>query len=141
LSSFRVKMTLRRLCKKQVRERCAPMGAHRSLSIRKVVMKLDLKNIKRVNIKLPDQFERDALRRQRALDDSGIVEQVDDLRINSNPADEPDELRAMLNMSVEPDYSDEKFADIVPMSVSEVLCPETFLWVARNFECVCGDSH
>jgi len=134
-------MTLRRLCKKQVRERCAPMGAHRSLSIRKVVMKLDLKNIKRVNIKLPDQFERDALRRQRALDDSGIVEQVDDLRINSNPADEPDELRAMLNMSVEPDYSDEKFADIVPMSVSEVLCPETFLWVARNFECVCGDSH
>jgi len=134
-------MTLRKLCKKQVRERCAPSGAHRSLSIRKVVMKLDLKNIKRVNIKLPDQFERDALRRQRALDDSGIVEQVDDLRINSNPADEPDELRAMLNMSVEPDYSDEKFADIVPMSVSEVLCPETFLWVARNFECVCGDSH
>jgi len=117
------------------------MGAHRSLSIRKVVMKLDLKNIKRVNIKLPDQFERDALRRQRALDDSGIVEQVDDLRINSNPADEPDELRAMLNMSVEPDYSDEKFADIVPMSVSEVLCPETFLWVARNFECVCGTIH
>jgi len=115
------------------------MGAHRSLSIRKVVMKLDLKNIKRV--KLPDQFERDALRRQSALDDSGIVEQVDDLLINSNPADEPDELRAMLNMSVEPDYSDEKFADIVPMSVSEVLCPDTFLWVARNFECVCGDSH
>lgn len=134
-------MTLWKLCKKQVRERCAPMGAHRSLSIRKVVMKLDLKNIKRVNIKLPDQFERDALRRQRALDDSGIVEQVDDLRINSNPADEPDELRAMLNMSVEPDYSDEKFADLVPRSVSEVLCPTENLWVARNFECVCGDSH
>jgi len=104
-------------------------------------MKLDLKNIKRVNIKLPDQFERDALRRRRALDDSGIVEQVDDLRINSNPADEPDELRAMLNMSVEPDYSDEKFADLVPMSASEVLCPTENLWVARNFECVCGDSH
>ena len=115
------------------------MGAHRSLSIRKVVMKLDLKNIKRV--KLPDQFERDALRRQRALDDYGIVEQVDDLRINSNPADEPDELRAMLNMSVEPDYSDEKFADLIPRSVSEVLCPTENLWVARNFECVCGDSH
>ena len=115
--------------------------AHRSLSIRKVVMKLDLKNIKRVNIKLPDQFERDALRRQRALDDSGIVEQVDDLRINSNPADEPDELRAMLNMSVEPDYSDEKFADLIPRSVSEVLCPTENLWVARNFECLCGEIH
>jgi hypothetical protein len=117
------------------------MGAHRSLSIRKVVMKLDLKNIKRINIKLPDQFERDAVRRQRSLDDSGIVEQVDDLLINSNPADEPDELRAMLNMSVEPDYSDAKVGDVFPISPSEVLCDETFLWVARNFECVCGENH
>jgi hypothetical protein len=104
-------------------------------------MKLDLKNIKRINIKLPDQFERDAVRRQRSLDDSGIVEQVDDLLINSNPADEPDELRAMLNMSVEPDYSDAKVGDVFPISPSEVLCPETFLWVARNFECVCGENH
>jgi hypothetical protein len=104
-------------------------------------MKLDLKNIKRVNIKLPDQFERDALRRQRALDDSGIVEQVDDLHMNSNPDDEPDDLREMLNMSVGPDNSDAKLGDVVPMSPSEVLCPTEFLWVARNYECVCGDSH
>jgi hypothetical protein len=104
-------------------------------------MKLDLKNIKRINIKLPDQFERDAIRRQRSLDDSGIVEQVDDLLINSNPADEPDELRAMLNMSVEPDYSDAKVGDVYPMAPSEVFCPKTFLWVARNFECMCGSVH
>jgi len=104
-------------------------------------MKLNLKNIKRINIKLPDQFERDAIRRQRALDDSGIVEQVDDLLINTNPNDEPDDKRAMLNMSVEPDHSDEKFADIFPMLPSEVLCHATNLRVARNFECVCGENH
>ena len=102
-------------------------------------MKLNLKNIKRV--KLPDQFERDASRRQRALDDSGVVIEIDELLVNSNPAQEPDELRAMLNMSVEPDYSDEKFADLVPMSASEVLCPQTNLRVARNFECICGNKH
>lgn len=114
-------------------------------------MKLDLSKLKRVTpiknnfktkkIVLDDEFERDALRRQRALDDSGVVVEVDDILINSNPADEPDELRAMLNMSVDPDYSDPKFADLVPRSASEVLCPTEYLWVARNFECLCGAIH
>lgn len=89
----------------------------------------------------PDQFERDALRRQRALDDSGIVEQVDDLSINSNPADEPDELRAMLNQNVSPDFSDEKIGDVLPMASFEVLCTQTFCWVPKNFECLCGNNH
>lgn len=116
-------------------------------------MKLDLSKLKRVtpiknNFKTKsfvlddvDEFERDAERRQRALDDSGVVVEVDDVLINSNPADEPDELRAMLNMSVDPDYSDAKFADLVPRSVSEVLCPTWNLRVARNFECLCGAIH
>ena len=54
---------------------------------------------------------------------------------------DPDELRPMLNMSVNPDYSDEKIADLVTRSVSEVICPTWNLRVARNFECLCGDIH
>jgi hypothetical protein len=116
-------------------------------------MKLDLSKLKRVNLVKNnfktksfvldevDEFEREDEQRQRALDDSGVVVEVDDLLINSNPADEPDELRAMLNMSVEPDYSDPKVADLVSKSVSEVLCPTESLWVARNFECLCGAIH
>jgi len=128
-------------------------------SNRKVVMKLDLSKIKRVtpiknNFKtksfvLDDNYEleREDERRQRALDDYGIVEEPEsdialeiDMRKQELGTD-PDELRPMLNMSVDPDYSDAKFADLVPRSVSEVLCPTWNLRVARNFECLCGAIH
>ena len=73
-------------------------------------MKLDLSNIKRIpkraEVKSDDAFERDAKSRQRWLDDSDVVPVDDDTDINTNPADEPDELRAMLNQDVEPDYLD-----------------------------------
>lgn len=73
-------------------------------------MKLNLSNIKRIPkraaVKSDDAFERDAKSRQRWLDDSDVVHEVDELLINTNPADEPDELRAMLNQNVEPDYLD-----------------------------------
>ena len=54
---------------------------------------------------------------------------------------DPDELRPMLNMSGDPDYSDPKVAELSSRSVSEVICPTEFLWVARNFECLCGAIH
>ena len=73
-------------------------------------MKLNLSNIKRIpkraEGKSDDAFERDAKNRQRWLDDSDVVPVDDDTDINTNPADEPDELRAMLNQNVEPDYLD-----------------------------------
>ena len=104
-----------------------------------------VKNIVKTKVVVFDdvdnEFERENEQRQRNLDDSGVVIEIDDILINSNPADEPDELRAMLNMSVEPDYSNEKIADLVPRSVSEVICPTWNLRVARNFECMCGDIH
>lgn len=122
-------------------------------------MKLDLSKIKRVNpIKnnfktksfvLDDNYEleREDERRQRALDDYGIVQEPEpdialeiDMRKQEFGTD-PDELRPMLNMSVDPDYSDPKFADLVPRSASEVLCPTWNLRVARNFECLCGSIH
>jgi hypothetical protein len=73
-------------------------------------MKLNLSNIKKIpkrqDVKSDDAFERDAKRRQRWLDDSDVVPVDDDTDVNTNPADEPDELRAMLNQDVEPDYLD-----------------------------------
>ena len=73
-------------------------------------MKLDLSNIKRIpkraEAKSVDAFERDAKSRQRWLDDSNVVPVDVDDDTNTNPADEPDELRAMLNQDVEPDYLD-----------------------------------
>ncbi len=73
-------------------------------------MKLNLSNIKRIpkraTVKSDDAFERDAKSRQRWLDDSDVVHEVDELLVNSKTADEPDELRAMLNQNVEPDYLD-----------------------------------
>lgn len=108
-------------------------------------MKLDLSNIKRIpkraEVKSDDAFERDAKSRQRWLDDSNVVHEVDELLINSNPADEPDELRAMLNQNVSPDYSDETIGDVLPMASFEVLCEQTFCWVPRNSECLCGSNH
>lgn len=108
-------------------------------------MKLDLSNIKRIpkraEVKSDDAFERDAEKRQQWLDDSDVVVEVDELLINSNPTDEPDELRAMLNQNISPDYSDETIGDVLPMASFEVLCEQTFSWVPRNFECVCGSNH
>lgn len=73
-------------------------------------MKLDLSNIKRIpkraEAKSVDAFERDAESKLRWLDDSDVVPVDDDTDINTNPADEPDERRAMLNQDVEPDYLD-----------------------------------
>lgn len=126
-------------------------------STRKVVMKLNLSKIKRVTpiknktksfvVDEIDELEREDERRQRALDDYGIVEEPEsdialeiDMRKQELGTD-PDELRPMLNMSVDPDYSDAKFADLVPRSASEVLCPTWNLRVARNFECLCGSIH
>jgi len=122
-------------------------------------MKLDLSKLKRVtpiknNFKTKsfvldevDEFEREDEQHQRALDDSGVVEEPEsdialeiDMRKQEFGTD-PDELRPMLNMSGDPDYSDPKFADLVPRSASEVLCPTEYLWVARNFECLCGAIH
>lgn len=122
-------------------------------------MKLDLSKLKRVtpiknNFKTKsfvlddvDEFERDAERRQRALDDYGIVQEPEpdiateiDMRKQETGTD-PNELPAMLNMSVDPDYSDPTIADLVPRSASEVLCPTWNLRVARNFECLCGAIH
>lgn len=102
-------------------------------------MKLDLNKIQRIT--KPDQFERDSARRQVWLDDSDVVHEVDELLINSKPADEPDELRAMLNQNVSPDYSDETIGDVLPMASFEVLCEQTFCWVPRNSECLCGNNH
>jgi hypothetical protein len=108
-------------------------------------MKLNLSNIKRIpkraEVKSDDAFERDAKSRQRWLDDSDVVHEVDKLLINSKPADEPDELRATLNQNVSPDYSDETIGDVLPMASFEVLCAQTFCWVPRNSECLCGSSH
>lgn len=94
-----------------------------------------------------DEIEREDEQRRRALDDYGVIEEPEsdialevDMRTQEFGTD-PDELRPMLNMSVNPDYSDEKIADLVTRSVSEVICPTWNLRVARNFECLCGDIH
>jgi len=94
-----------------------------------------------------DEFEREDEQRQRALDDYGIVEEPEsdvalevDMRKQEFGTD-PDELRPMLNMSVNPDYSDPGIAEVIGRSASEVICPTEHLWVARNYECVCGDIH
>ena len=94
-----------------------------------------------------DEFEREDEQRQRALDDSGVVEEPEsdialetDMRTQEFGTD-PDELRPMLNMSVNPDYSDSRVAEVVGKFASEVLCPTWNLRVARNFECLCGDIH
>ena len=87
-------------------------------------MRLDLSKIKRVtpvknNFKTKsfvldevDEFEREDEQRQRALDDSGVVEEPEsdialetDMRKQEFGTD-PDELRPMLNMSGDPDYSE-----------------------------------
>lgn len=122
-------------------------------------MKLDLSKLKRVtpiknNFKTKsfvldevDEFEREDEQRQRALDDSGVVEEPEsnialeiDMRKQEFGTD-PNELPAMLNMSDIPDYSDPQIADLVPRSASEVICPTWNLRVARNFECLCGAIH
>jgi hypothetical protein len=94
-----------------------------------------------------DEFEREDEQRQRALDDYGVVEEPEsdialetDMRTQEFGTD-PDELRPMLNMSVNPDYSDSRVAEVVGKFASEVLCPTWNLRVARNFECLCGDIH
>jgi len=122
-------------------------------------MKLDLSKLKRVNLVKNnfktksfvldeiDEFEREDEQRPRALDDYGVVEEPEsDLALETDMrkqefGTDPDELRPMLNMSVNPDYSDPTVAEVVDRLVSEVLCPATNLRVARNFECLCGDIH
>ena len=122
-------------------------------------MKLDLSKIKRVTpvknsfktksfvLDEVDEFEREDEQRQRALDAYGVVEEPEsnialetDMRTQEFGTD-PDELRPMLNMSVNPDYSDSRVAEVVGRFASEVLCPTWNLRVARNFECLCGDIH
>ena len=110
-----------------------------------------VKNIIKTKVGVFDDVDNDIEsedeQRQRTLDDSGVVEEPEsdialevDMRTQEFGTD-PDELRPMLNMSVNPDYSDEKIADLVTRSVSEVICPTWNLRVARNFECLCGDIH
>ena len=98
-------------------------------------MKLDLSKIKRVT-PVKNNFKTKSF----VLDEIDEFEREDEQRKQEFGTD-PDELRPMLNMSGDPDYSDPKVAELRSRSVSEVICPTEFLWVARNFECLCGAIH
>ena len=82
----------------------------------------------------------------KSLDDYGVVEEPEsdigleiDMRGQEMGTD-PDELRPMLNMSGEPEQH-EREGTIAALSVNEVLCERTQLYVPVNRECLCGETH
>ncbi len=128
--------------------RALPLGAHGSLDYGWRVMKsVFIPLVEDDEVSEEVQVERENERRQRALDDYGIVEEPEpdialeiDMRGDELGTD-PDELRPMLNMSGEPDFQHEREGTIAELSSNEVLCERTQLYVPVNRECLCGETH
>lgn len=115
-------------------------------------MKLDLSKLPRVPLSakraktstqlvLKDEFELDAERRQRQLDDWQDPQPDDTgFRFLDNPKEADNDLYNTLHPE-ERDWTDTYVGSTSAKQIYEVVCPNHFIIVPRNTECACGEYH
>ena len=122
---------------------------------RKVVMKLDLSKLVRVapykpkpptgerfmNVEVVDKFEADAERRLQQLDDWQDPEpDTSGDRSITNPKEMSNDLYDTIH-NYDADYTDTQVGSITTKTIYETICPNNFIIVPINKECICGQYH
>lgn len=114
-------------------------------------MKLDLSKLKRVtpiksNSKsttavVDDKFEADAVRRLQQLDDWQDPQPDDSgFAFTANPKELSNDLYDTIH-NYDPDDTDTYVGSITKKAIYETTCPELFIIVPKNKECLCGALH
>ena len=117
-----------------------------------MITKFDLPKVQRVSptakraeasteLALKDEFELDAERRQRQLDDWQDPQPDDSgFRFLVNPNEADNDLYDTLHPEGR-DFTDTYVGSTTAKQIYEVLCPNHFVIVPRNTECACGEYH